>query len=65
MFNFLNRNNDDQQYVDCFFCDLKPTIEQSYDFQYSAQEEVHTVKVCSVCAGMLNDIIDQKEANYD
>jgi len=54
-----------EEYVECFFCDVKPTKEQAFDFQYKADEVVHTVKICPLCAGIFNNIMDERDEEYE
>jgi len=61
MFNFL-RNEKKEEYVDCFFCDMKPTKKQAFEFQYSAEGVVHSVNICPLCAGTLNKIVDERNS---
>lgn len=59
MFSLFNKK--ETEYVDCFFCDMKPTKEQSFNFQYRAEGEEYTVVICPLCAGILNDIMNERE----
>lgn len=58
MFSFKKKKD---EYVNCFFCDLKPTKEQSFKFQYVAEGQLHEVDMCPICAGTLNEIIEMRE----
>ncbi len=58
MFTFVKKK---EQYVECFFCDLKPTKEQSFKFQYIAEGQTYSVDICPICAGTLEGMIEMRD----
>jgi len=64
VFSFFGKNTK-VEYTDCFFCDLKPTKEQSFQFQYSADGSIFTVDMCPICAGTLEEIMKKRDGNKE
>ena len=51
--------------VSCFFCRIEVDKRDAFVIEYKSTDGTGKADVCPMCSGMLNDMINMKEAHND
>lgn len=58
-------NSKKQKLIVCFFCYAEAPAEESFTVEYKSVDGTGTVNTCPMCAGMLDDMVKEREISYD
>jgi hypothetical protein len=50
--------------LECFFCKVQLTEQNTYTLQYSSRDGLHSAKICNDCATTFDELAALKEEAY-